>query len=290
MPVDTPPISEHQLCSTPSLCSTLVARLRTILKSNGPRHAATISIPRLPNLRDQFNTQYGRSGGTMGAFLPGVTYPRGGRPIVKKEDEIRLGSNVEDVVSPWLIVTVRRRDGEGGKGGGKEGGRKEGEEEEMPTEAVAAAAVTSRLVFLITPDPGRAEEEELLSDVSIMTRLCTEVRITKRSCAYARAEQKQSDFEKAKGSVDEGRPVYESKKRVAARPYDGTGREGVVGDGRREREDRIAWWTRDNVDMYKSNAHAVTACIHCVSDPSDLVSGISYKKLANAWLAVSLDG
>jgi len=40
--------------------------------------------------------------------------------------------------------------------------------------AVAAAAVTSRLVFLITPDPGRAEEEEdLLSDVSIMTRLCT---------------------------------------------------------------------------------------------------------------------
>lgn len=47
----------------------------------------------------------------------------------------------------------------------------------MPTEAVAVAAVTSRLVFLITPDPGRAEEEELLSDVSIMTRLCTEVRI-----------------------------------------------------------------------------------------------------------------
>lgn len=47
----------------------------------------------------------------------------------------------------------------------------------MPTEAVAAAAVTSRLVFLITPDPGRVEEEELLSDVSIMTRLCTEVRI-----------------------------------------------------------------------------------------------------------------
>lgn len=40
-------------------------------------------------------------------------------------------------------------------------------------EAVAAAAVTSRFVFLITPDPGRAEEEELLSDVSIMTYLCT---------------------------------------------------------------------------------------------------------------------
>lgn len=34
MPADTPPISEHQLCSTPSLCSTLVARSRTILKSN----------------------------------------------------------------------------------------------------------------------------------------------------------------------------------------------------------------------------------------------------------------
>ena len=56
MPADTPPISEHQLCSTPSLCSTLVARLRTILKSDGPRHAATISIPRLSNLRDQFST------------------------------------------------------------------------------------------------------------------------------------------------------------------------------------------------------------------------------------------
>lgn len=38
-------------------------------------------------------------------------------------------------------------------------------------------AVTLRLVFLITPDPGGAEEEKLLSDVSIMTRLCTEVYI-----------------------------------------------------------------------------------------------------------------
>lgn len=38
------------------------------------------------------------------------------------------------------------------------------------------AAVSLRLVFLITADPGRAEEEEeLLSDVSIMTRLCTVV-------------------------------------------------------------------------------------------------------------------
>lgn len=60
----------------------------------------------------------------------------------------------------------------------------------MPTEAVAAAAVTSRLVFLITPDPGRVEEEELLSDVSIMTRLCTEVRIVypTRKTSTARRE------------------------------------------------------------------------------------------------------
>lgn len=38
MPADTPPISEHQLCSTPLLCSTLIAhaRSRIILKSNGP--------------------------------------------------------------------------------------------------------------------------------------------------------------------------------------------------------------------------------------------------------------
>lgn len=59
-------------------------------------------------------------------------------------------------------------------------GEKEDEEdeEEKPTETTAAVAVTSRLVFLITSDPGRAEEEEeLLSDVSIMTRLCTEARI-----------------------------------------------------------------------------------------------------------------
>jgi len=62
---------------------------------------------------------------------------------------------------------------------GKVEGEKEEEEdeEEKPTET-AAVAVTSRLVFLITSDPGRAEEEEeLLSDVSIMTRLCTEARI-----------------------------------------------------------------------------------------------------------------
>lgn len=75
---------------------------------------------------------------------------------------------------------------------------------------------------------------------TVLSRLGLEARRDQESCAYARAEQKQSDFEKAKGSVDEGRPVYESKKRVAARPYDGTGREGWVGDGRREREDRTA--------------------------------------------------
>jgi len=46
------------------------------------------------------------------------------------------------------------------------------------------------------------------------------------SRAYARAEQEQSNLEKAKGSVDEGRPVYESKKRIAARPCDETDRRG----------------------------------------------------------------
>lgn len=47
------------------------------------------------------------------------------------------------------------------------------------------------------------------------------------SRAYARAEQEQSDFEKAKGSVDEG-PVYESKKRVVAvRPSGGRGDDGA---------------------------------------------------------------
>lgn len=68
----------------------------------------------------------------------------------------------------------------------------------MPTEAVAAAAVTSRLVFLITPDPGRVEEEELLSDVSIMTRLCTEVRIVypARKTSTARGEDEGGGREK----------------------------------------------------------------------------------------------
>ncbi|EGI62423.1 hypothetical protein G5I_09207 [Acromyrmex echinatior] len=119
MPEDTPPISEHQLCSTPSLCSTLIARLRTILKSNGPRHAATISIPRLSNLCDQFSTselQYGRSDGTMGAFLPGVTYPRGGRrgddgrryigiPKPKRISNVYVSSFIVDFV---LLVFSKR--------------------------------------------------------------------------------------------------------------------------------------------------------------------------------------
>lgn len=62
------------------------------------------------------------------------------------------------------------------------------------------------------------------------------------SRAYARAEQEQSDMEKAKRSVDEKRPVYESKKRVAARPYNkmrGSGREqraGGRGEGQQARE------------------------------------------------------
>lgn len=67
----------------------------------------------------------------------------------------------------------------------------------------AAAAVTSRLVFLITPDPGRAEEEEeLLSDVTIMTRLCTEVHIyqpRKTSTAGGEVERRGEVFVHASG-------------------------------------------------------------------------------------------
>lgn len=51
-----------------------------------------------------------------------------------------------------------------------------------------SSQVTSRLVFLITPDPGRAEEE-LLSDVSIMTRLCTEVHIPRLKKRRRRKEE-----------------------------------------------------------------------------------------------------
>lgn len=78
---------------------------------------------------------------------------------------------------------------------------------------------------------------------TVLSRLGLEARPgrDRESRAYARAEQEQSDFEKAKGSVDEGRLVYESKKRVAARPYDGTGAGGgKARDGRREREDGAA--------------------------------------------------
>lgn len=98
------------------------------------------------------------------------------------------------------------------EGGGGKGRGGEEEEEEMPTEAVAAAAVTSRLVFLITPDPGRAEEEKLLSDVSIMTRLCTEVRIVypTRKTSTARRE-------------DEGEVRPRLRTRLGALPAQGAG-------------------------------------------------------------------
>lgn len=79
-------------------------------------------------------------------------------------------------------------------------------------EAVAAAAVTSRLVFLITPDPGRVEEEELLSDVSIMTRLCTEIRIVypARKTSTARRE-------------DEGKVRLRLRTRLGPLPAQGAG-------------------------------------------------------------------
>lgn len=76
---------------------------------------------------------------------------------------------------------------------------------------------------------------------TVLSRLGLEARPGRGrgSRAYARAEQEQSDFEKAKGSVDEGRPVYESKKRVAVRPYDGTGRgEGGRWKAREEGQSR----------------------------------------------------
>jgi len=72
-------------------------------------------------------------------------------------------------------------------------------------------------------------------------------------------------MEKAKRSVDEKRPVYESKKRVAARPYDemrgsGRGRRGGQGEGegeerasRREREDGAA--TKRNGARGKRGRH-----------------------------------
>lgn len=62
----------------------------------------------------------------------------------------------ETLVSSSLLDQREREEGRGKRA------KQEGE-----------AAVTLRLVFLITSDPGRAEEEErsFLSDVSIMTRL-----------------------------------------------------------------------------------------------------------------------
>lgn len=61
------------------------------------------------------------------------------------------------------------------KGGDAEKGSPRKREKDGKEKAIAAeVAVTLRLVFLITRDPGRAEEE-LLSDVSIMTRLYTVV-------------------------------------------------------------------------------------------------------------------
>ncbi|KYN00332.1 hypothetical protein ALC62_08823 [Cyphomyrmex costatus] len=176
-------------------------------------------------INNNSDKQYDRSGGSMSAFLPEVTYPRGGQrgddgrryigiPKPKRISNVYVSSFIVDFV---LFSTVRRRDGEGGRGGGKEGGRKEGEEEEeMPTEAVAAAAVTSRLVFLITPDPGRVEEEELLSDVSIMTRLCTEVRI-RTNCRGATSKRSPIEIPKeptiddrAYGQINRGRPARSS--------------------------------------------------------------------------------
>lgn len=74
--------------------------------------------------------------------------------------------------------------------------------------------------------------------VTVLSRLGLEARPGRgrgSRRAYARAEQEQSDFEKAKGSVDEGRPVYESKKRVAVRPYDRRGRRERGMEGARER-------------------------------------------------------
>lgn len=82
------------------------------------------------------------------------------------------------------------------------------------------------------------------STVATVLSLVSVSMLKRVSRAYARAEQEQSDMEKAKRSVDEKRPVYESKKRVAAaRPYDemrgrGRGRRGTAGArGRTESRD-----------------------------------------------------
>lgn len=82
------------------------------------------------------------------------------------------------------------------------------------------------------------------STVATVLSLVSVSMLERVSRAYARAEQEQSDMEKAKRSVDEKRPVYESKKRVAAaRPYDemrGRGRGGEEGQQAREGGRRAA--------------------------------------------------
>lgn len=103
------------------------------------------------------------------------------------------------------------------EGGGRRREEEEEKEDEERAKAVAAvaAAVTSRLVFLITPDPGRVEEEEkLLSDVSIMTRLCTEVciyrpRKTLTACG-ARGRRVGGGGEERKGEEKQHIFVYAS--------------------------------------------------------------------------------
>lgn len=56
---------------------------------------------------------------------------------------------------------------------------------------------------------------------TVLSRLGLEARPRESRLRAGGAEAKR--LRKSKRSVDEGRPVYESKKRVAARPYDGTG-------------------------------------------------------------------
>lgn len=79
------------------------------------------------------------------------------------------------------------------EGGERRIRRRKRRKKEATSGGGGSSQVTLRLVFLITPDPGRAEEE-LLSDVSIMTRLCTEVHIP-------RLKKRRRRKEETKGSV-----------------------------------------------------------------------------------------
>lgn len=90
---------------------------------------------------------------------------------------------------------MSRRDVEEGRKEGERGGirRRKRRRKGATSGGGGSSQVTLRLVFLITPDPGRAEEE-LLSDVSIMTRLCTEVHIP-------RLKKRRRRKEETKGSV-----------------------------------------------------------------------------------------